>query len=139
VWPLVGLLAAAALVTGVVVALDWFGTESSGRSTAKIIVAGWDVVAGLWLGAEAVAIQRGDTEGIESIGLGAGLVAVLAGVGISRGWSEPLQALLIVACGLGGGAAQYALWRLQGAPGLPWGAGVVVAVAALALILPYAA
>ena len=108
------------------------------RAKTTIILAAWNVLVGLWLGDEALRLRRNEPDGIESIVLGCTLTAVLAGVGLSRGLAEPGQIALIVLTAVAGGLVSLAVWRLQGARGLPLGAVGVVIVAALSLILPLA-
>lgn len=134
----VGALAVVSLVVGAILIIDWNDTPSTQRSVAKVLVGGWDVVAGLWMGTEVMRMVRGYADGVDSVALGAVLTAVLAGVGLSRGWTETAQAVTIVVAGVAAGACQLALWRASGARGLPTSAGVAVGIAALALILPLA-
>jgi hypothetical protein len=135
-WPALAVVAVAALAMGLILAADWLGTDAGDRATTTIILAAWNLLAGLWLGDEALRLRRGDAEGIESAVLGCALTAVLAGVGLSRELVETGQVALIVLAGVAGVLASMAVWRLQGSRGAPLGAGVVVVVAALALILP---
>lgn len=137
--PALGLLSIAALAVGAYLAVDWFGDDSGGRPTTTIVLAAWNILAGLWLGDETLRLQRGEAEGIESVPLGCGLTAVLAGVGLSRDLAESAQLVLIVLGGVAGGLVALAVWRLRGAHGLPVGAIGVVVVAALSAILPLAA
>ncbi len=46
------------------------------------------------------------------------------------------QAILIALAGLAGAAASYAVWRILGSRGFPFGILVALAVAGLALALP---
>lgn len=138
-FPALGLLSVAALAIGAYLAVDWFGDDSGGRPTTTIMLAVWNILAGLWLGDETLRLQRGEAEGIESVPLGCGLTAVLAGVGLSRDLVEAAQAVLIVLAGVAGGLVGLAVWRLRGARGLPIGAIGVLVIAALALILPLTA
>lgn len=135
-WPALAVVAVAALAMGVILAADWLGTDADDRATTTIILAAWDVLAGIWLGDEALRLRRGEADGIESAVLGCALTAVLAGVGVSRDLVEIGQVVLIVLAGLAGALASLAIWRLQGSRGVPLGAGVVVVVAALSVILP---
>ena len=135
-WPALALLAAVALVMGIVLAADWLGTESSDRATTTIILAAWNVLAGIWLGDEALRLRRGEADGLESAVLGCALTAVLAGVGLSRDLVEIGQVALIVLGGVAGVLAAVAAWRLQGSRGAPVGAVVIALVAALSLLLP---
>lgn len=138
-FPALALLSVAALAVGAYLAVDWFGDDSGGRPTTTIVLAAWNVLAGLWLGDETLRLQRGEADGIDSVPLGCGLTALLAGVGLSRDLVEAAQIVLIVLGGVAGGLVALAVWRLRGARGLPLGAVGVVAVAALSLILPLAA
>lgn len=135
-WPALGALAAVALAMGFYLSADWLGEDPATRAKTTVVLAAWNLLAGLWLGDEALRLRTGEAEGIEAISLGCGLTAVLAGVGLSRGLAEPGQAVLIVVAGIAGPLTGIAVWRLRGARGIPLGAGVVLVVAALSLVLP---
>jgi hypothetical protein len=135
-WPLLGVLAAAALVMGVYLGADWLGTDPGDRATTTIILAAWNVLVGLWLGDETLRLRRGEADGVESIVLGCALTAVLAGVGLSRELAEAAQVVLIILAGVGGMVCGIAAWRLQGGRGVPVAAIAVAVVAALSVILP---
>ena len=134
-WPPLAALSLVALAVGAYLAVDWL-SDSGVRAKTTIILAAWNVLVGLWLGDEALRLRRNEPDGIESIVLGCTLTAVLAGVGLSRGLAEPGQIALIVLTAVAGGLVSLAVWRLQGARGVPIGAAGVVVVAALSLILP---
>ena len=133
---LVGGLAGVSLVTGVLEVADWYGDDPDMRALTTVILGLWNLLLGAWLVAEAPRLFKGDTEGLDSVALGAVLAAVLAGVAFSRDLVSVAQVLLIIVSGLAAGASQLAIWRLQGAHGAPVSAAVVVIVAALALVLP---
>lgn len=133
-WAPLGLLAAVAIAMGVYLAVEWFGESS--RSIGTVLLAGWNLLVGLWLGDEAIRLRRLEAEGIESIVLGCTLTAVLAGVGLSRDLAEPGQIVLIALAGVAGAMVGLAVWRFHGARGLPGGSIGVLAVAVLALVLP---
>jgi hypothetical protein len=135
-WPLLGALAAVAVVVGVYLAADWLGTDSGDRATTTIILAAWYVLVGLWLGEETLRLRRGEADGVESIVLGCALTAVLAGLGLSRGLAETAQVVLIVLAGVAGMLCGLVAWRFQGGRGVPLAAIAVVVVAALAVIFP---
>jgi len=132
----VGVLAAVAIIAGIALLIDWNDTPSSQRSLAKVLVAGWDILSGLWMATEVPRVLRGHADGLDSVALGALLTAVLGGVALSRDWIETGQVVVIIVAGLAAGACHLALWRAAGARGLPLSAGVAVVIAALALILP---
>lgn len=134
----VATLGAVALGVGVIVGLDWLDTDASKRSMAKILVAGWDLLIGAWLLTEAPRVLNGHADALESIATASVLTAVLGGVGLSRGWSESAQVLLIVLATAAGSAAQLAHWRALGGRGAPWGTALVAAIGVLSLILPLA-
>lgn len=134
----VGVLAVVSLVVGALLIIDWNDTPSAERSLAKILVGGWDVVAGLWMATEVMRQMRGQADGVDSVALGAVLTAVLAGVGLSRGWIETAQVVTIVVAGIAAAACQLALWRVTGARGMPTSAGVAIVIAGLSLVLPLA-
>ena len=133
-WAPLGLLAVVAILMGLYLAADWFGDDS--RSLGTVLLAGWNLLVGLWLGDEAIRLRRLEAEGIESIVLGCTLTAVLAGVGISRDLAEPGQIVLIALAGIAGALVGLAVWRFHGARGLPGGSIGVLAVAVLSLVLP---
>jgi hypothetical protein len=133
-WAPLGLLAVVAILMGLYLAAEWLGEDS--RSLGTVLLAGWNLLVGLWLGDEAIRLRRYEAEGIESIVLGCTLTAVLAGVGISRDLAEPGQIVLIALAGIAGALVGLAVWRFHGARGLPGGAIGVLAVAVLSLILP---
>jgi hypothetical protein len=135
-WPLLGILAAAALVMGVYLGADWLGTDPDDRAATTIILAAWNVLVGLWLGDETLRLRRGEADGVESIVLGCALTAVLAGVGLSRELAETGQVALIVLAGVAGVACGLLAWRLQGGRGVPLAAIAAAIVAALSVILP---
>lgn len=135
-WAPLAALALAALGVGAFLAAEWFSDDVGPRAKTTIILAAWNVLVGLWLGDEAVRLRRGEADGIESIGLGCILTAVLAGVGLSRQLAEAGQVVLIALTAVAGALVALAVWRLQGARGLPLGAFAIVVVSALSLILP---
>lgn len=135
-WPALGALAAVALVMGAWLAVDWYSDDAGSRATTTLILAAWNLLVGFWLGDEAMRLRRFDPDGIESIALGCGLTAVLAGVGLSRDLASPGQVALIVLAGVAGCLVGIAVWRLRGARGLPLGAIGVLVVAVLSLVLP---
>jgi hypothetical protein len=135
-WPVLGILAAAALVLGVYLAADWLGTDAGDRAYTTIILAAWYVLVGLWLGDEMLRLRRGEADGVESIVLGCALTAVLAGLGLSRELAETAQVVLIILAGVAGMLCGLVAWRLQGGRGVPVAATAVVVVAALSVILP---
>jgi hypothetical protein len=137
-WPVLGVLAAAALALGAYLAIDWLGTDAGDRATTTIILAAWNVLAGLWLGDEALRMRRGEVDGVESVVLGCALTAVLAGVGLSRELVEGAQVVIIVLAGVAGTLCGLVAWRLQGGHGIPLAAIAAAIVAALAVILPIA-
>jgi hypothetical protein len=134
-WPPLAALALVALAVGAYLAVDWL-TDSGVRAKTTVILAAWNALVGLWLGDEALRLRRGEADGIESIVLGCTLTAVLAGVGLSRGLAEPGQVALIVLTAIAGALIAIAVWRLQGARGVPFAAPGIVIVSALSLILP---
>jgi hypothetical protein len=137
--PVLAALAVAAILLGVALGAEYLTAEASERSLTVLLLAGWNVLAGLWIGDEALRLNRGEAEGVDSVTLGCILTAVLAGVGFSRSLIEPGQVVLIVLAGLGGAAAALVTWRLGGARGLPVAAIAAVLIALAALVLPLAA
>jgi hypothetical protein len=136
-WPVLGIFAVVAVVFGIVLLVDWLGAEGP-RGSSKLILAGWDILIGLWVADETLRLRRGEADGVESLVLACALTALLAGVGLSRDMYGPGQALLIVLAGAAGGVIGHAVWRLQGSRGLPLGAIVAVMVALGSLIIPLA-
>lgn len=137
-WPPLAVLAGLALVVGGVLVGEWLSAEAGDRPTTTLILAAWNVLAGLWIGDESLRLRRGEADGIESLPLGCGLTAVMAGVGLSRDLVSGGQVALIVVAGVAGLMVGLAVWRLRGAHGVPAGAIGLVVVAALSLILPLA-
>jgi hypothetical protein len=134
-WPAVAVLAIAALIVGALLTVTWFQTEGE-RSFTRIVLAGWDVLVGVWLALEAVELKRGHGEAVESIALAAILTAVLAGVAFSRGMFDPGQVSLIVVAGVTAALAHFAGWRLLGSRGVPFGILVALVVGACAIAFP---
>ncbi len=134
-WPAVGLLSLASLVVGVVMAIDWFGTDVNASATV-IVIAAWNILVGLWLAFETTEIRRGHGEAVESIGTASILTAVLSGVALSRNVFEWGQGTLIVLAGITGFLAYSAGWRLLGSRGIPFSAVGSVIVAGLAIAIP---
>lgn len=134
-WPAVAVLALASLAVGAILAFSWWDTEGT-RSFTRIVLAGWDLLVGVWLAMEAVELKRGRGEAVESIALASMLTAVLAGVAFSRGMFDPWQVALIVVAGVTGAVAHFAGWRLLGSRGVPVGIAMTLVVAALSIVLP---
>jgi hypothetical protein len=137
-WPALAVLAVAAIAVGAYLLIDAVREEDGRPSATVLILTAWNVLAGLWLGDEAVRARRGQVDGLDSAVLGCVLTAVLASVGISRDLAEPGQVVLIALAGLGGAVTSFAVWRLRGSAGAPVGAALVVVVAALCVLLPLA-
>jgi hypothetical protein len=134
---LIAALAAAGLVVGIAMAVDWARVADSWRDNpTRSILALWDLLIAVWLGSEIPRLLRNEVDGLESIVLGCILTAVLAGVALSDNVLEAAQVVLIVLAGLAGAMTQFLVWRLSGSRGLPLGSAGVLVVAALALILP---
>jgi hypothetical protein len=132
-----GVLAAVALVVGLLVGADWIGSSGGLRNhLTKLILTAWDLLIAIWLAIEVPRLMRYHGESLDSIPLACSLTAVLAGVAYSRNLVEPGQIVLIVVAGLAGAAAAFATWRLSGAQGPPIAPLVPIAVAALSIILP---
>lgn len=138
IWPLLGALAAVALVMGVALIAEWSAAAAGDRPTTLLVLAAWNILAALWVGDETMRLRRLEADGAESVALGGALTAVLAGVGLARGYIEPGQMLLIIVGGVAGAGAALAVWRLRGGRRFPLGAVIVAVVAALSLILPLA-
>jgi hypothetical protein len=136
--PPLGVLAAVALVLGVALAVDWFTAPAGDRAVTVLVLAAWNLLVAFWIGDEALRLHRHEADGIESVALGAALTAVLAGVGLTRGYFPAGQVVLIVIAGVAGAAAALLVWRLRESRTPPIAAPLVLIVAALSLILPYA-
>jgi hypothetical protein len=134
--PLLGALAVVALVMGVILLLDWVGDSPDDRAATTLVLAGWNLLAGVWLGDEAVRLRRDLADGAESAVLGCALTAILAGLGLHRDMLEVGQVLLIILSGGAGVAAGAVAWRIAGSRGLPWASIGAAVVAILALVLP---
>jgi hypothetical protein len=136
--PLLGALAAVALVLGTALAVDWFTSPADDRAVTVLVLAAWNLLVAFWIGDEAIRVYRHEVDGIESVALGAALTAILAGVGLTRDYFAGGQVALIVVAGVAGAAAALLVWRLRDSRTPPVAAPLVVIVAALSLILPYA-
>ena len=135
-WPALGVLAAIAIVVGAYLLVDALGKDEGRPAATVLILTAWNVLAGLWLGDEAIRSRRGEVDGLDSAVLGCLLTAVLAAVGLSRNLVEPAQVVLIAAAGVAGALTSFAVWRLRGSGGAPVGAGLVAIVAGLCIALP---
>lgn len=138
VWPALLVLAGLALVVGVVLGLDWFGSDPADRATTLLVLSAWNLLVAVWVGDEAIRLRGGEAEGIESVSLGAALTAVLAAVGASRGYLPGAQVALIVVAGLAGAAAAGMVWRLRGTSTPPVAAPAVLVTAAIGLVVALA-
>lgn len=136
--PLLGALAAVALVLGVALAVDWYTADAGDRAITVLVLATWNLLVAVWIGDEALRLFRHEADGVESVALGAALTAVLAGVGLARDYYPAGQVALIVVAGAAGVAAALLVWRLRDSRTPPIAAPLVLVVTALALILPYA-
>jgi hypothetical protein len=133
-WPVVAAAAVAELATGLWMFMDWRGTPSFARATAELVMAGWFVFAGLWMGWEARHIRDMDAGGIDSVALGALLTTVLAGVGISRQFVTGMQIITVIVAGLASVVAYWLVWylvRRRGVPGMAIAAGLISLAALL--------
>jgi hypothetical protein len=137
-WPALGVLAVIAIVVGASLLVDALGKDEGRPAATVLILTAWNVLAGLWLGDEAIRSRRGEVDGLDSAVLGCLLTAVLAAVGLSRNLVEPAQVVLIAAAGVAGALTSFAVWRLRGSGGAPVGAGLVAIVAGLCIVLPLA-
>lgn len=131
-------LALVALAMAGALVLDWLGASADERAGTALVLAGWNLLAGLWLGDEALRLRRGVAEGLDSAVLGAVLTAVLAGVGIARELLLAGQVALAVLAAIAGGVGGLAAWRLAGGRGAPVVAVLAVVVAVAALVIPLA-
>jgi hypothetical protein len=135
-WPALAVLAVIAIVVGADLLIDALGKDDGRPAATVLILTAWNVLAGLWLGDEAIRSRRGEVDGLDSAVLGCILTAVLASVGLSRNLVEPAQVVLIAAAGVAGALTSYAVWRLRGSAGAPVGAALVAIVAGLCIALP---
>jgi hypothetical protein len=127
--------AAIALVTGLVMAVDWLSIDGT-RPKGTLLLLAWNVVFAAWAADEALRVRRGLVDGLESVYFGCLLTAVLAATAISREVIPGAQVVLVVAAGLAGAATGMALWRLGGGRGLPLAPAAAVVVAAASLVVP---
>lgn len=137
-WPAVAVLAAGAIVVGGVMFGIW-AADDTDRGWLNVILAGWNLLVGVWFGLEARELRARHGEAVESIGMAAMLTAVLAGVALSREVFTPGQVALIVIAGVAGAVASYSVWRILGSRGFPFGILVALIVAGLAVALPLTA
>jgi hypothetical protein len=135
VWPLLAALAAAALVMGAALGADWYGRAADDRAVTLVVLAAWNLLVAVWIGDEALRLMRAEADGCESVALGAALTAILAGVGLARGYMPAGQVVLIVIAGIAGTAAALMVWRLRASRTPPVAGPLVAVVAVLALVL----
>lgn len=135
-WIVVAAAALVELVVGVWMLVDWNGTPGSTRATAEVVMAGWLIFAGAWMGWEAGNLRDGDAGGMDSVALGALLFTVLGGVAISRQFVTPGQFVLVVVAGAAAVAGYWTVHRLTRDRGVPVMAIVAGLIALASLLVP---
>lgn len=130
--------AALALLTGVALGTEWFASSPDDRAVTLVLLCVWNLLFAYWFADEAFRLMSGVAEGVESLALGGALTAVLASVAITRDYLPALQMVLIVVAAAAGIGGAFLAWRLHAVRTPPVAAPVVLVVAILALVLPYA-
>jgi hypothetical protein len=132
----VAVVAVVQLIAAVLLFIDWRGSPVATRAIAEVIMAGWFVFAGLWMGWEANALRDSDAGGLDSLALGALLTTVLAGVAISRDFVPAFSVLVVLVAGAASVVTYMGVHRLtrdRGVPGMAITAGVI---ALASLLIP---
>lgn len=137
--PFVALLAAAGVGLGVYLGVTWLQEPADERPVTMAILAGWNLLIGFWLSDEYVHVRRLDGQGLDAVGLGAVITAVLASVGLARDMAAAGQVAMIVIAGVTAVCVYYASWRLTRRGRAPIAAVLAAAVATLALVVPLVA
>jgi len=134
--PFVAALAAGGVGMGVFLGAQWLQDAPDDRAMTMLILAAWNLLIGVWLSDEYVRMRRLEGDGLDAVGLGALLTAVLASVGLARDMAAIGQIVLIIIAGVTAVLVYYAVWRLTRRGSLPWMAIAAGAVGAAAVILP---
>jgi hypothetical protein len=135
--PFVALLAAAGVGMGVFLGARWLQDSPDDRATTMIVLAAWNLLVGVWLSDEYVHLRRLEAEGLDAVGLGAMITAVLASVGLARDMAPIGQVGLVVIAGITAVLVYFAVWRLTRRGGLPWSAIIAGAIGTGALVIPF--
>ena len=117
--PFVALLAAAGVGMGVFLGALWIQDSPEDRAATMLILALWNLLIGAWLSDEYVRMRRFEGEGMDAVGLGGIVTAVLASVGLARDMAALGQLALIVLAAATAALAYFAFWRLTGAGDRP--------------------
>jgi hypothetical protein len=135
--PFVAILAAAGVGMGVFLGAQWLQDSPDERATTMLILALWNLLIGAWLSDEYVHMRRLEGEGLDAVGLGALITAVLASVGLARDMAALGQVALIVIAASAAVLVYFAVWRLTRRGAAPWMAviSVIIGIAAIALPL----
>lgn len=133
-WPVLAAMAVVALAVGTALAFDWATTDSADRGLTGVVLAGWNLLAAIWFGDEALRLRENGAEGVESLVMGAVLTGILAAIGLARGHMEPLQLVLLAVAAAAGLAAGLVVWWLRGHRGVPV-AGPVAALVVVGALL----
>lgn len=132
-WPVLAAMAVVALATGTAMAFEWAAAGPDERGLTGLVLAGWNLLAAMWFGDEALRLRDAEADGVESLVLGAVLTGILAAIGLARGHMEPLQFALIGASAAAALAAGVVVWWLRGRRGVPVAGPLAVLVVAGAL------
>lgn len=134
--PFVAVLAAAGVGMGVFLGAQWLQDTPDERATTMLILALWNLLIGAWLSDEYVHMRRLEGEGLDAVGLGALITAVLASVGLARDMAPLGQVALIVIASVAAVLVYFAVWRLTRRSPAPWLAIVSVVIGIAAIVLP---
>jgi len=134
--PFVAILAAAGVGMGVFLGAQWLQDSPDERATTMLILALWNLLIGAWLSDEYVHMRRLEGEGLDAVGLGALITAVLASVGLARDMAPLGQLVLIVISAVAAVTVYFAVWRLTRRGPVPWMAMVSVVIGIAAIVLP---
>lgn len=128
-WALAG-LALIALVMGALLAVDFLTAPSGDRPLTSLVLAGWNIVGGLWCADEVARIRALDLDGLDFGVAITSVTAVMAALGFARDTIPAGQIVLIAASAVAGGAVGLAVWRLNPDRRAPVLAPLAVLVAA---------
>jgi hypothetical protein len=134
--PFVAVLAAAGVGMGVYLGAQWLKDSPDERATTMLILALWNLLIGAWLSDEYVHMRRLEGEGLDAVGLGALVTAVLASVGLARDMAALGQLALIVIAAVAAASVYLAAWRLTRRGAVPWMAIVAVVIGIASIVLP---
>lgn len=134
--PFLALLASVGVGMGVFLAARWLLESPEERSGTVLLLAAWNLLVGGWLSDEYVRLRRLEAEGLDAVGLGAVVTAVLASVGLARDIAPAGQIGVIILAGVTAVLVYVAVWRLSRRGGVLVSAVAAALVAVAALAIP---